>query len=346
MVDMDYLRGQLTGRKVLLVEDNEMNLDLALELLGDVGIQVSIARNGLQALDAVDKERFDCVLMDIQMPEMDGLTATQKIRQEDKHKQLPILAMTAHAMKGEAEKSLAAGMNQHITKPIDPFILYAALIKHIHQQDVEIKQAAAGSLPYAIEGIDLEDGLYRLGNKRASYEKLLKSYATVYGNIEEECAQLMRDQNAKALAAYVHTLTGITGNIGAKELHERLAPISAKLHHQTQANANANELSEEDIASCKSLAHAIANLTKTINNTLSNQTTETEGKRSIDDKTLSEKWSELLVRISNSDSSAIDLAEELLNTYALDMEVTYRLKKSLTALENFEFEEAQHHLSS
>ena len=346
MVDMEYLRGQLTGRKVLLVEDNEMNLDLALELLGDVGIQVSIAHNGLQALEAVERERFDCVLMDIQMPEMDGLTATQKIRQDDKHKLLPILAMTAHAMKGEAEKSLAAGMNQHITKPIDPFILYAALIKHIHQQDVEIKQAAAGSLPYAIEGIDLEDGLYRLGNKRASYEKLLKSYATVYGNIEEECAQLMRDQNAKALAAYVHTLTGITGNIGAKALHERLSPISAKLHHQAQANANANELSEEDIASCKSLAHAIANLTKTINNTLSNQTTETEGKRSIDDKTLSEKWSELLVRISNSDSSAIDLAEELLNTYALDMEVTYRLKKCLTALENFEFEEAQHHLSS
>ncbi len=346
MVDMEYLRSQLTGRKVLLVEDNEMNLDLALELLGDVGIQVSIAHNGLQALEAVERERFDCVLMDIQMPEMDGLTATQKIRQNDKHKLLPILAMTAHAMKGEAEKSLAAGMNQHITKPIDPFVLYTALLKHIHQQDVKIKQAAAGSLPYMIEGIDLEDGLYRLGNKRASYEKLLKSYATVYGNIEEECAQLMRDQNAKALAAYVHTLTGITGNIGAKALHERLSPISAKLHHQAQANANANELSEEDIASCKSLAHAIANLTKTINNTLSNQTTETEGKRSIDDKTLSEKWSELLVRISNSDSSAIDLAEELLNTYALDMEVTYRLKKSLTALENFEFEEAQHHLSS
>ena len=343
MVDMEYLRGQLTGRKVLLVEDNEMNLDLALELLGDVGIQVSIARNGLQALDAVDKERFDCVLMDIQMPEMDGLTATQKIRQEDKHKQLPILAMTAHAMKGEAEKSLAAGMNQHITKPIDPFILYTALIKHIHQKDVEIKQAATSSLPYEIEGIHLDDGLYRLGNKRTSYEKLLKSYATVYGNIEEECAQLMRDQNVKALAAYVHTLTGITGNIGAKALHERLAPISAKLHHQAQTNTSG--LDDADIVSCKSLAHDIASLTQRINNTLSNDTAEVEGKRAIDDKTLSEKWSELLVRTSNSDSSAMDLAEELLNTYALDLEVSYRLKKCLTALENFEFEEAQQHLT-
>jgi len=343
MVDMAEIRSQLNGRNVLLVDDNEMNLDLALELLKDVGIQVTMARNGLQAIEAVHSALFDCVLMDIQMPEMDGLTATQKIRQDDKHKLLPILAMTAHAMKGEAEKSIAAGMNQHITKPIDPFVLYAALIKHIHQKDVEIKKAETSALPYTIEGIHLADGLYRLGNKRTSYEKLLRSYASVYGNIEEECGQLITDQNAKELAAYVHTLTGITGNIGAKELHARLAPHSAQLHHQAQANAIL--LTDDDIASCKSLAHDIAVLTRNINNTLTNQTTEMEGKRVIDDKTLSEKWGDLLVRTSNSDSSAIDLAEELLNTYTLDMEVSYRLKKCLTALENFEFDIAHQHLT-
>ena len=110
-------------KHILLVEDNEMKLDLAIELLQDVGADVTIARNGLEALNQVDSSTFDCVLMDIQMPEMDGLTATQKIRQNEQHKRLPILAMTAHAMKGEAEKSLAAGMNEHITKPIDPFVL-------------------------------------------------------------------------------------------------------------------------------------------------------------------------------------------------------------------------------
>jgi hypothetical protein len=141
----------------------------------------------------------------------------------------------------------------------------------------------------------------------------------------------------------VHTLTGITGNIGANKLHERLAPISAKLHHQAQTNTIG--LDEADIVSCKTLAHDIANLTQRIINTLSYDTTEVDGKRAIDDKTLSEKWSELLVRLLNSDSSAIDLAEELLNTYALDLEVSYRLKKCLTALENFEFEEAQQHLT-
>jgi len=343
MVDMSYLRSKLNERRVLLVEDNEMNLDLAIELLQDVGLNISIARNGLEAIELVDLEVFDCVLMDIQMPEMDGLTATQKIRQNDRHKQLPILAMTAHAMKGEAEKSLAAGMNEHITKPIDPFVLYTALIKHIHKKDISIQQTSADSLPYTIEGINLQDGLYRLGNKRASYEKLLRSYASVYGNIEEECNQLLRDKQVKPMAAYVHTLSGITGNIGAKELHERLAPLSSKLHHQAQENAL--QLSDEDIAACKQLASDISTLIQNINITLSNQVSNDAGKKPIDDKLLSEKWSQLLVLTSNNDSTALDIAENLLATYALDMETTYRLKKCLTALENFEFEEAHQHLS-
>jgi two-component system sensor histidine kinase/response regulator len=276
--------------------------------------------------------------MDIQMPEMDGLTATQRIRQHERHKLLPILAMTAHAMKGEAEKSLAAGMNQHITKPIDPFVLYAALIKHIHQKDIEIKTAEASPLPYHIDGINLQDGLYRLGNKRASYEKLLKSYSAVYGNIEEECSQMLRNQEVKPLAAFVHTLTGITGNIGAQQLHERLAPFSSKLHQQAQLNML--QLSDQDIADCKQLASDITLLIKNIDQTLNQVEHDTSGRKTIDPKTLSEKWSELQVLTANSDSSALDLAEDLVTNFELDMETTYRLKKCLTALENFDFEEA------
>ena len=338
LVDMQYLRGELTGKKILLVEDNEMNLDLAIELLQDVGADVTIARNGLEALNQVDSSTFDCVLMDIQMPEMDGLTATQKIRQNEQHKRLPILAMTAHAMKGEAEKSLAAGMNEHITKPIDPFILYKALIKHIHQKDISIQQTSGEVLPYQIEGINLQDGLYRLGNKRASYEKLLKSYAAVYGNIEEECEQLLRDQQIKPIAAYVHTLSGITGNIGALELHARLAPLSSKLHHQVQQESL--QLSEDELVECKHLASDISDLLQRINQTLNEHAEEITGKPTIDRKTLSEKWSELLVLASNNDSAALDIAESLLLNYSLDMETSYRLKKCMTALENFDFDEA------
>ena len=343
MVDMAYLRGQLTGKKILLVEDNDMNLDLAIELLQDVGVDVAIARNGLEALDQVKREAFDCVLMDIQMPEMDGLAATQKIRQNDRHKQLPILAMTAHAMKGEAEKSLAAGMNEHITKPIDPFVLYTALIKHIHQKEISIQQTSGDALPYQIEGINLQDGLYRLGNKRASYEKLLKSYASVYGNISEECDQLLRDKQIKSIAAYFHTLSGITGNLGAQALHSRLAPLSSKLHHLSQQDSI--QLSEEDIAECKQLAAEIAALTQRVLTTLTQHDSSASEKIPIDHKVLSEKWSELLVLTSNSDSSALDIADDLLTNYTLDMETAYKLKKCMSALENFDFEEAHQHLS-
>ena len=229
-------------------------------------------------------------------------------------------------------------MNEHITKPIDPFVLYTALIKHIHQKDISIQQTSGEALPYQIEGINLQDGLYRLGNKRASYEKLLKSYAAVYGNIEEECEQLLRDQQIKPIAAYVHTLSGITGNIGALELHARLAPLSSKLHHQIQQESL--QLSEDELLECKQLASDISGLIQRINHTLNEHAEEITGKPTIDDKTLSEKWSELLVLTSNNDSAALDIAESLLLNYSLDMETSYRLKKCMTALENFDFDEA------
>jgi HPt (histidine-containing phosphotransfer) domain-containing protein len=247
-------------------------------------------------------------------------------------------------MKGEAEKSIAAGMNQHITKPIDPFILYSALIKHIHRKDVEIRRQESGPLPYTIEGIQLEDGLYRLGNKRPSYEKLLQSYAAIYGNIEEDCAQMIRDNNVKALAAYIHTLSGITGNIGAKEIHARLSPLSASLHHASQQSPV--ELEPHLLQSLMSLAHDISQLVIRITATFSDKAALTNNQKAIDDKALSEMWSELLVRTANSDSRALDLAEDLLSNYALDMETTFRLKRCLSALENFDFEEAQLHLSA
>ncbi len=129
--DFMEFRAALNGTSILLVEDNELNIDLAKEILAEVGIKVSVAHHGFEALDFLDQQHFDAVLMDIQMPHMDGLTATKRIRADGRFNRLPILAITAHAIHGEAEKSLAAGMDEHITKPIDPFVLFSALLKHI-----------------------------------------------------------------------------------------------------------------------------------------------------------------------------------------------------------------------
>ena len=123
----DY--SHLAGKKVLLVEDNELNQMITLEFLKMVGIEADIANNGLEGLEALGRNNYDLVLMDIQMPEMDGLTAASEIRSNPRYRGLPIIAMTAHAMSGHREMSLKSGMNDHLTKPVDPEKLFQCLEK-------------------------------------------------------------------------------------------------------------------------------------------------------------------------------------------------------------------------
>jgi CheY-like chemotaxis protein len=121
------LPSDLTGRRVLVVEDNEINRDLASELLSDLGIWTAVAIDGRHGVDQILEQPFDLVLMDIQMPVMDGLAATRLIRADARFHDLPIIAMTAHAMRGDRERSLDSGMNDHLTKPINPAALSAIL---------------------------------------------------------------------------------------------------------------------------------------------------------------------------------------------------------------------------
>lgn len=343
LVDLNDVREMLQGSKVLLVEDNDMNLDLATELLTDVGIVLSIARNGLEAIEQVEKEKFDAVLMDIQMPEMDGLTATQKIRQDGRYNQLPILAMTAHAMKGEAEKSIAAGMNEHITKPIDPLVLYSALIRHIKKTNIEMQAAAPDSTDLVIEGLNTTEGLYRVGGKIDSYKKLLRSYAAVYGNVQSEGTKALQSGSIGTISTYLHTLTGITGNIGAKEIHSRLAPIAARLHHLSSDASN--QVSEEDRLAILSLFDEIESLIKNIASMLQATSTTNTRKQDIDDESLRRIWAELLQHVRASDSSAIEIGQRLLDNHTLDIQIEIKLKRVIQALESFDFDEAEKYLT-
>jgi CheY-like chemotaxis protein len=132
--DYNEILAHLKGRLILLVEDNEVNQLVASKILKKAGFEVKIANNGLDALDMVQKDNFDLVLMDIQMPEMDGLTATKEIRKMDRFKDLPIVAMTAHAMSGDKDLSLAVGMNDHVTKPIDVPELFRTLVRWLPEE--------------------------------------------------------------------------------------------------------------------------------------------------------------------------------------------------------------------
>ena len=131
-------RAALAGARVLLVEDNEINRQVAGEILASVGVSVSMAANGQEAVDAVVAGDFDAVLMDVQMPVMDGYEATRRLRRDPRFQALPIIAMTAHAMAGDREKSLAAGMNDHVTKPIDPEALFRTLEHHVAKPGVRV----------------------------------------------------------------------------------------------------------------------------------------------------------------------------------------------------------------
>ncbi len=159
----------IKGARILLVEDNDLNQEVAIELLHDAGFLVDLAENGQIALNKVRATDYDLVLMDMQMPVMDGVTATQEIRKEIRLKDLPVVAMTANVMQGDRDRCIAAGMNDHVAKPIEPEILWSALLKWIKPRQStnttveEMLQVVVDvDLPFGIEGLDMVDGLRRV----------------------------------------------------------------------------------------------------------------------------------------------------------------------------------------
>ncbi len=159
-----------------MVEDNEVNQQVAQEILSGAGIKVFLASDGQEAVEAVKKNEYDAVLMDVQMPVLDGYEATRVIRSDPRYKELPIIAMTAHAMTGDREKSLEAGMNDHVTKPIDPNQLFATLVKWIqpierrYEPTSTVKPHAGPevevALPEKLPGIDMASALTRVGGNK------------------------------------------------------------------------------------------------------------------------------------------------------------------------------------
>jgi len=226
----------LRGLTVLLVEDNEVNQDVATGLLDEVGIRTEVAGNGKEALERVldsgQPSRYGMVLMDLQMPEMDGYMATREIRKIQAYKDLPIAAMTADAIAGVREKCLEAGMNDFITKPIDPDELYRTIARWTRSEP-EIPSPAP-SLKHEAEipdipGIDKEDGLKRVRNNRTLYRNLLQKFMTNHREFTAELKQALSGDDSEIAERMVHTLKGVAGNIGAKALFELCSDLNDKL---------------------------------------------------------------------------------------------------------------------
>jgi PAS domain S-box-containing protein len=225
----------ISGVRVLLVEDNEINQQVAQEILQGAGIIVTVANNGQEGVDAARQNEYDAILMDIQMPVMDGYAATHAIRNlKSEIRNVPILAMTAHAMAGDEQKSLDAGMNGHVTKPIDPDQLFAALQEWIKPDagwaavqaspvpDVrpESVQATmdAEKLPESLPGFDLAAGLTRLGGNKKLYRKLLLDFGAKYTGVAAEIGEALEAKDLNQAHSLVHNLKGLAGNLEASEL--------------------------------------------------------------------------------------------------------------------------------
>ncbi len=193
--------GKLKNARVLLVEDNEINQEFASELLKSVGVQVQTADNGLQALSLLGKMNFDAVLMDIQMPEMDGLTATQTIRSQPEFENLPIIAMTAGAMSGDKDRALKTGMNDYVAKPIDPQQFLPAFCSKI-------------------ENIDCEAGISRMGGNHNRYVDVLVKFVSKNRTVVEKIQDAINDGRIEEARITAHSLIGVSGNIGADEIAE------------------------------------------------------------------------------------------------------------------------------
>jgi signal transduction histidine kinase/DNA-binding response OmpR family regulator/HPt (histidine-containing phosphotransfer) domain-containing protein len=233
------LRQQLGGARVLVVEDNEFNRQVAVEYLAAAGVETTLAANGREALERLGAERFAAVLMDIQMPEMDGYEATRAIRRLPQFAALPVIAMTAHAMTGDRELCLAAGMNDYLTKPIRVEELLSILARWVAPRAGATAAAPAPGvatpappgqlLPDALPGVDLAAGLRMCNGKEPLNRQLLLKFGETEKDAAGEIRSLLAAGDAEAACRSAHSMKTTAGIIGAGELAGLARALEAAL---------------------------------------------------------------------------------------------------------------------
>ena len=345
--------------KFLLVEDNSVNRKVALGFLSDTGVQTDICENGEQAIQQLGKQSYDLVLMDIQMPIMDGLTATKIIRNE-LGLTTPIVAMTAHALAADKQKSLASGMNNHITKPIDPPVLYATLNQYLPSPTYPVQVAAESdnnntssnsdsqithteSLTYLdrtsvskaliqlrqVSGLNVDSALDRLQGKQQLYIELLQDFYLKYR--QDDAKLSLSSSLPEESIRQAHTLKSSANYIGAQQISKIAGQIEERL---LQNNLQVIELIE---LVNQQLIEILQELTGVLESSFSPLKTPPQGNKALDTQQLQNALFPLQALIKASDASSEDKALELLNlsqgtAYADKIETIY------VYVHDFEFE--------
>ena len=224
---------RLAGLRVLLVADNEINQQIASELMEALGVQVTVASNGQEALDllhaAPDPVPWSVVLMDLQMPVLDGHQTTAAIRRQNRFDALPIIALTAHASVEEGARCLAEGMNEHLTKPIDPDALADCLSRW---------GGGKFSPTLTIPGIDVARGLHLCGGKQETYNALLQKFASSQGSMPQTMNLAIKAYDYALASRCAHTLKGVAANLGA----DHCSGLAAALEQAANQHASVMQL--------------------------------------------------------------------------------------------------------
>jgi two-component system, sensor histidine kinase and response regulator len=229
----------LRGKRVLLVEDNDINQQVARELLEDAGLAVDVAADGQVALDMAQRTAYDLVFMDMQMPVMDGLVATRRMREIGKLARLPIVAMTANAMEMDRQRCLESGMNDVVVKPIDPEDLWTTLLRWVPQEETpaapapQVLQAAVTAapdgLPQGIPGLDTVLGLQRMSGKRKLYLAMLRRYIDGQRDVCAKVHEALAIGDIPTAERLAHTAKGVSGTIGATQVEALAAGLELSL---------------------------------------------------------------------------------------------------------------------
>ncbi len=238
----------LRGVRVLLVEDNDLNVEVASGLLLEVGVQLDVAENGQVAVAKVLNQPYDVVLMDMQMPVMDGVSASIEIRKHPTRATLPIIAMTANAQQSDRDRCLQAGMQDFITKPIEPEELWSALLKWTRPQQLNAEVVDASPVVTALEaplpdglshlpGLDVSAGLHRVLGKRGLYLSMLRRYASGQQGADAAIRQALDADDWATAERLAHTHKAVAGNIGATEVQQAAAELEQHLREHAPAAA-------------------------------------------------------------------------------------------------------------
>ncbi|MEO5377285.1 MAG: response regulator [Magnetococcus sp. DMHC-6] len=353
----------LSGARILLVEDNEINQQVAQELLEEEGVIIQIANNGLEALNAIKTQNFDAVLMDIQMPVMDGYAATRAIRCEHIFTHLPIIAMTANAMVSDREKCIAAGMNEHISKPIHPPTMFKILRQFIKPK--ECAPSATSNFPIidnanqsienadsthatiiektihlseTLHGVEIETGLKNLNGNRQLYLKILKNVYKRNQNIVEQIRMETHQGNFPVAERLIHTFKGVAGTIGAKELHDLSVQLetSIKDRNLTQMETILPTMEE-------GIQHMMLALKALFMEPESPQNEENKPpvhSQNMNKERLAPLFKKLSNLIDDGDSDALELVKEA-QALLSHTEISKEIQTLASQIDDYDFEDAR-----